>query len=232
MKLRQFAPVLAALALCSASLASHAAQQCLTDGPGTYGAVTVTGCETNAANGITNPLRGTQLTPTFAYDGIGLQAGATNPTSCNLSFNPPIATSSLQLSLDAHQTQDILTISANGNVYTPVAADLSPLSGAVSPNALVISGNTIIGDGSSQDTPSSYGSAGVVQLTNNPPATITSLSLQESVGDHGTLIGVCFDDGAAATTAVPTQSPAGLAGMALMASLLAGWRLRRRRNQR
>ena len=213
------------------SLTSHAAQQCLTRGPGTYGTVTVTGCDNDPANGIINPYPATTVGLGFAYDGIVLQAPATTAT-CNLTFSPPIATSTLRLSLDAHQTRDVLTISANGNVYTPVPADISPLPGAVSPNALVLNGNTIIGNGSSHDDPPSNGSAGIVQLTNNAPVSLSTLTLAEAIDDHGTLIGVCFDDAPVAPTPVPTQSTAALAGMALMASLLGVWRLRRRAHRR
>lgn len=233
MKSRQIAPTLAALALCSLSLTSHAAQQCLTRGPGTYGAVSVTGCDDDQANGIFNPFLATTTGQGLSYDGIALQAPGTNPV-CNLTFSRPIATSSLRLSLDGHQTYDALTISTNGNVYTPVPADISPLPGGVSPNALVISGNSIVGDGSFRDNPNEprgAGSSGIVQLTNNAPAALTSLTLDEAISwDGGTLIGVCFDDAPipAEPTPVPTQSTAALAGLALVASLLGGWQLRRR----
>ena len=219
---RRSLPALAVIALAVTSLSSHAAQQCLTRGPGTYGAVTVTGCAQTA--GIVNPFDGPGAG--FSYSGFVL--GGPGPVACTLTFSRPVATSSVAISLDAHQRPDVLTLSANGSVYTPVAGDISPLPGAVSPNQLVINGNTLIGVGAFDDTPSSLGSAGIVRLTNNAPAALTSLTFDEVAGDAGTLIGVCFDDAPIPAAAVPTQSTAALAGMALVASLLGGWQLRRR----
>ncbi|MFD1711415.1 hypothetical protein FVQ98_12570 [Ottowia sp. GY511] len=226
---RRTLPALATIALGITSLASHAAPQCLTRGPGTYGAVTVSGCEP-VAGAITNPFDHTNSRLT--YDGI-LFIGIipVSPVACTLTFSHPIATSSVALSLDAHQRSDVLTLSLNGSVYTPLAADISPLPGAASPNPLVISGNTLIGIGSLQDTPRSLGSAGIVRFTNQAPAALTSLTFEEMPGDGGTLIGVCFDDALAPPAAVPTQSAGAMAGMALMAGLLGAWQIRRRRRR-
>ncbi|MFD1711416.1 hypothetical protein FVQ98_12565 [Ottowia sp. GY511] len=232
MRLRRTVPSLAAFALCVGSLSSHAAQQCLTNGPGTYGTVTVTGCDSDPPHGLINPLPGASVGLTF--DGIAIVSvgGTATPVTCALTFSHPILTSSVRISVDAHQQRDVLSILLNGAAYTPVAADLAALPGSPAPYQLAINGNTIVGIGSSTSVPPTGDSAGIVSLTNNAPATLTSLTLNETPGDAGSLLGVCFDDALPPPAAVPTQSTGTLAAMGLMAALLAAWGLRRRASHR
>lgn len=178
------------------SMSSYAAQQYVTVA-GAYGSVTVAespGCSAN------NP---------FVYatrSGFALTSNST----CTLTFDHPIATSSVTIDIDGNGVGDITTIATNAGPYTIVPGDISaPLVPAGSPGSIAVSGGAINGNGS-----------GTFRFTNSPPATITSLSVTITAGAGGSFYRVGFDGGAASVPTLGEWALIALAGGLLLVAVL------------
>lgn len=172
--------------------AAHAAQQCFVSGSGgatTYGAVTATVSGTCQDNTITQG--------PFEPGTAQLTGGA---QSCTYTFDKPLQTSTV--SIKAHGIRTLgssLRVRLNGDLYQSVAADIGePLAGSSAINPLVIKDTGYTG------TASPF-SSGTLTLTNNPPATVNSITVAMSGGWPG-WVQVCADDGAVTTPVAPTVS--------------------------
>ncbi|MGF6212644.1 hypothetical protein [Comamonas sp. 4034] len=137
--------------------AAFAANQCLAL-PGTYGAVTVTGCDNDTVKGITNPMSSVLL-PGFypdGFDGVGLgNMPDISMTSCTYTFNHPILASSITVDLTSMEpswgnpVRDAFSVSLDGTAYAFTSADivqtpLLPVSTAFGPGHLDQEGGTVI----------------------------------------------------------------------------------------
>lgn len=215
-----------------------AANQCIAL-PGTYGAVTVSGCDNAPVNGITNPMSSV-LPPGFypnGFDGVGLgNLPDMSTTSCTYTFNHPILASSITVDLTSMEpdwgggtpVRDAFSVALDGNPYAFTNADivqtpLLPVSTAFGPGHLDQQGGVII---SAPDLSSS----GKVKVS----ATQWISSLKLTMQGSG-VARVCLDDVApalppsAATAPVPTLSEWGLITLSSLLAMFGLARSRRRR---
>jgi len=215
--------VLAGLSLPMTQVA-FAASQCLTL-PSTYGAVTVSGCDKDPVNGITNPMSSV-LPPGFypdGFDGVGLgNMPDISMSSCTYTFNHPILASSITVDLTSmepawgYPVRDAFSVSLDGNPYAFKNADivqtpLLPVSTAFGPGQLDQEGGAII---SAPDLSSS----GKVKISANQWISSLKLTMQ-GVGE----VRVCLDDAAPpsppSVVAAPVPVGLGAAGTASMGIL-------------
>lgn len=214
---------------------AFAANQCLAV-PGIYGAVTVSGCDNDPVNGITNPMS-SALPPAFypdGFDGVGLgNMPDISMTSCTYTFNHPILASSITVDLTSmepawgYPVRDTFSVALDGNAYAFTDADivqtpLLPVSTAFGPGQLDQEGGAII---SAPDLSSS----GKVKISASQWISSLKLSMQGSG-----VVRVCLDDAAPPSqpTAVTAPVPVGLgaAGAASMGILgFAAFLTRRRK---
>ncbi|UBB15353.1 Ig-like domain-containing protein [Comamonas odontotermitis] len=178
-----------------------AAKQCL-GLPGTYGAVTVSGCANDYAIGVINPASSlpgfTSTYPAYPYDGLAL-GGLPGNLTCTYNFSHSIATNSITIDLDfIHKndlnanppTQDSFTVEINGSAYAFSSSDIikTPLIDGASPQ--VIAANL----GRIQNAPETYNSSGTVQIGATAPIRTTTLKLSMDSGIGGGVTRVCLDD--------------------------------------
>ncbi|WP_429951905.1 Ig-like domain-containing protein [Comamonas sediminis] len=167
-----------------------AARQCLAL-PGTYGAVTVTGCENDPANGIYNPV-GAILGAGYPYDGLAL-GQVYQPLTCTYGFSHSIATSSITIDLDIINPADKFTVELDGQPYVFVPTDIvqTPLPGGASSTELIA-----VESGAVLNAPSTSSSSGTVRLSSTAPARISTLKLNMDASGGGGVTRVCIDDAA------------------------------------
>lgn len=231
--------VLASLLL-PATQAAMAARQCLAL-PGAYGAVTVSGCENDLANGVVNPASSI-MGAAYPYDGVVL-GGLSNATiSCTYSFSHPVLASSITVDLDAFQPGDIFSVALDGKAYAFTDADvvqtpLPPSSASLWPvgqDTLVQqSGTMVLSAGAQYEN----GSAKVKVAANQ---WISALKLNMRVDDvsGGGVTRVCIDDAAPPPpppSAVAAPVPAGLGAVGAASAGILGFAVflaRRRRSAR
>lgn len=188
---------LAKIAIVGVAVASmplaFAAQQCLAL-PGTYGAVTVTGCENDPTNGVINPVS-TILGPDYPYDGLALGDVSQNLT-CTYGFSHPIATNSITIDVDIINPVDSFTVELDGQPYAFIPADIvqTPLVASTRSTELIT-----VDNGAVQNAPSTSSSSGTVRLSSTAPMRISSLKLNmDASSGGGAVTRVCIDDEAEA----------------------------------
>ncbi len=228
--------VLAGLSLPVAQVA-FAANQCLAL-PGTYGAVTVSGCENDPVKGITNPMSSV-LPPGFypdGFDGVGLgNLPDISMTSCTYTFNHPILASSITVDLTSMEpdwggatpVRDAFSVALDDNAYAFTNVDivqtpLLPVSTAFGPGHLDQASGAII---SAPDLSSS----GKVKISASQWISSLKLTMQGSG-----VARVCLDDAAPptppSTVTAPVPVGPGAAGAASVGILgFAAFLARRRK---
>ncbi|MFE1574122.1 hypothetical protein ACFIQG_20285 [Comamonas odontotermitis] len=202
------------VALACSMQISMAAQQCLA-APGTYGAVTVTGCDNNPTLGVINPIS-TYLASIGApytsvpYDGLAL-GQLTNATStCTYTFSHSILTKSITVNTDAIQVGDVFSVELDGQPYSFTASDIvkSPLPASSDPTGLpVTQGPLIISNGTITSNLLS-GSSGAVSITNSSAQRVSSLKLSMAMtASLGGSTQVCIDDAKESQAITFTSTP-------------------------
>ena len=176
--------------------AANAAEQCFAFRAGattTYGAVDVT-VSGNCVD--TTVQRGT-----FAAGTAQLMGGS---SACTYTFSKPLLTNSVSIQVEGLQNNGLsMKVRIDDELYQSTAADIGPpLVGSTSTSSLQILDTGYIG----VQSPSS---SGTIKLTNNPPATLTSLRVAKN--GQPSWIKVCADDAGVpapvtASTPVPTLS--------------------------
>lgn len=208
---------------------AFAARQCLAL-PGTYGAVTVTGCENDPANGIFNPVS-TVLGADYPYDGVALGQMSGNLT-CTYGFSHSIASNSITIDVDIINPVDRFSVELDSQPYAFTASDI-----VVTPLPLSTMGTETIEaqGGAVQNAASTSGSSGTVRLGASAPARISTLKLNMDSSGGGGPTRVCIDDAAvvvppSAPTPVPSTSLWSLLALGPMIGLagIAGFSRRRK----
>lgn len=224
--------VLVSLALPAIQVA-NAAQQCLAL-PGTYGAVSVSGCDNDPTNGIFNPVS-TILGPGYPYDGVALGQLANTTISCTYSFSHPILASSITVDLDIFQPGDTFSVNLDSQAYAFTDTDIvqTPLPAGSSGTDTLIQQSGAI---TLAPAPAFNGSAKVKVSAGQ---WISSLKLNMLVNDvsGGGVARVCVDDAAPpppppAPAATPVPVGTGAAGAATIGILgFAAFLARRRKGK-
>ncbi|GAB2483561.1 hypothetical protein GCM10027082_38030 [Comamonas humi] len=216
----------------------QAANQCL-KGPGTYGSLTVGGCATSTdANGVGVIADFAQVVAGYPYAGLALNlpglGSGPESLSCTYTFSHPVLRSSVTVSLDVLDPDDVLAVSFDGTPYGFTSADLvqAPLPSSylnVSTGTPVFASGTVKG--------ASPPASGALQLRSSGPQWVSSMTLtmsNQSGFGGGAVTGVCVDD---APPPPPVTAAAPVPGLwpgavALLGLLLAGSAAVVRRRQR
>jgi len=216
-----------------------AAQQCLAL-PGIYGAVTVSGCANDPANGVYNPVSSI-LGAGYPYDGLALGELQNTIISCTYSFSHPILASSITVDLDILQPGDDFSVIIDGQPYAFTNADIvqSPLP-PDSSSPFPIGVDTLTQQSGVISLPAGVPitSSGSAKVKVSAGQWISSLKLNMQVTEgNGGVSRVCIDDAAQIIPSSPvaTPVPMGLAtivpasvGVIVFAAFLA----RRRKSSR
>lgn len=214
------------------SQSAMAAKQCLSVA-GTYGNVSVTGCDNDPANGILNPImsiEGNGLPVGYSYDGLAL-GGLPANLSCTYNFSHSIATNSITVDLDGLNTGDQFSVELDGQPYTFTPSDIvqTPL-----PPVRLSDESVAAMGGAIQNAPGTDNSSGTVGLLSSAPARVSSLTLKMNALGYGSVTRVCLDDTAlpspVAPTPVPTNSEWGLLLISALLGMFGIARMRKRHN--
>jgi hypothetical protein len=190
----QFRNLAFAVGFCVTSFQAIAAIQC-TNGPGTYGSVTVA----VPSGGGCTPFDGTLSGVPYAR----LAAG-----SCSFTFSPAVSASGLYVAALALDIGETLSFSVNGTAYPINSAEIDLASTPpTSPGLLAASGGNLIYTGSKGLTGS-----GRVNFLAAPSAGVTNVTISNTTtGGNASGVAVCFEDTPVPLTYTVGGSVTGLA---------------------